>query len=45
MENRIRWFAWYPVRLWYGDWVWLEPVYRTRIFTAGKLRQYYSRRP
>lgn len=26
-----RWFAWRPVRLWYGRWVWLKTVYRARV--------------
>jgi hypothetical protein len=26
----IDWFAWRPVRLWYGRWAWLETVARQR---------------
>lgn len=26
-----RWFAWHPVRLWYGRWVWLRTVFRQRV--------------
>jgi hypothetical protein len=25
------WFAWRPVRLWWGKWVWLRTVHRARI--------------
>jgi hypothetical protein len=25
------WFAWRPVRLWYGRWVWLTTVSRQRV--------------
>ena len=25
------WFAWRPVRLWWGKWVWLRTVRRARI--------------
>lgn len=25
------WFAWYPVRLWWGKWAWLRTVQRARI--------------
>ena len=25
------WFAWRPVRLWYGKWVWMKPVRRAKI--------------
>lgn len=26
-----RWFAWRPVRLWYGKWVWMQTVMRARV--------------
>jgi hypothetical protein len=26
-----RWFAWRPVRLWYGKWTWLQVVVRARV--------------
>lgn len=25
------WFAWRPVRLWYGKWVWFQTVMRARL--------------
>jgi hypothetical protein len=31
------WFAWHPVRLWYGKWVWLRTVRRARITTKAHL--------
>jgi hypothetical protein len=32
-----RWFAWRPVRLWYGEWAWLRPVMRARVGKYGHL--------
>jgi len=32
-----QWFAWHPVRLWYGRWVWLKHVRRVRIVKYGGL--------
>jgi len=26
-----KWFAWRPVRLWWGKWVWLRTVQRSRV--------------
>ena len=26
-----RWFAWRPVRLWYGRWAWLRSLDRARV--------------
>lgn len=25
------WFAWFPVKLWYGRWVWLRLIMRRRV--------------
>ncbi len=29
--NEFSWFAWRPVRLWYGRWVWLRNVRCQRV--------------
>lgn len=31
------WFAWRPVRLWYGKWAWLRTVRRARITAKAHL--------
>jgi hypothetical protein len=31
------WFAWRPVRLWYGKWAWLRTVSRRRVFKKSFL--------
>lgn len=31
------WFAWFPVRLWYGRYVWLKPVLRRRVVKRAYL--------
>jgi hypothetical protein len=28
-----RWFAWYPVQTFDGEWLWLRPVHRQRLQT------------
>ena len=31
------WFAWCPVRLWYGQWAWMKRLNRARIVKRGYL--------
>jgi hypothetical protein len=31
------WFAWRPVRLWWGKWVWLRYVKRARVIKDWRL--------
>lgn len=31
------WFAWYPVKDWQGEWVWMKTVNRRRIGICGSI--------
>lgn len=33
----FKWFAWYPVRTWWGKWVWMETVMVSRIIKEAHL--------
>lgn len=41
-EEWHRWFAWYPVRADFNQWVWLEYIWRQEIVTPWDIEVLYT---
>jgi len=38
ISDWINWFAWYPVKTWEGEWLWLRVIERRRMRLHSYLR-------